>query len=165
MKFVGIISAGLQILFLPLGPFIAEKRNDENIKRYIKYFIGALFFTGIFFSFMAFLTMNVIIEFLLGNEFIGIIEIFPFGSFTIIFIQPLYLGTILLVNYLGADKAFLKISFLSFLIAIIFIPILLQFWGIVGAFLGSFISSFIFISLLVYKLISDKNAHLPKHIN
>jgi O-antigen/teichoic acid export membrane protein len=144
-----------QIMLFPMGPFIVEKkllfRRKKNIMYYLLFFITV----GLIISLLIFLTREISVELLLGEKFLEVINIFPIGCFTILFIQPLYLGVITLINYIGDDKIFFRVSVVSFVFALVLIPLLLYIYSLNGVFYGSFISSIVFIFLLVYYLMKQ----------
>jgi PST family polysaccharide transporter len=155
MKFSTLISMIFQIMLFPMGPFIVEKkllfRRKKNIMYYLLFFITV----GLIISLLIFLTREISVELLLGEKFLEVINIFPIGCFTILFIQPLYLGVITLINYIGDDKIFFRVSVVSFVFALVLIPLLLYIYSLNGVFYGSFISSIVFIFLLVYYLMKQ----------
>lgn len=156
MKFSTFISMVIQIILFPLGPFIVEKRHLLKNKKYIIYYLLFFIILGLVIAVVAFLTRKIAVKLLLGETFSDVIKLFPIGCFTILLIQPLYLGIITLINYIGNDKVFFRVSAFSFIAAMILIPLLLYIYSINGVFFGSFISSIIFIIFLVYHLIKQE---------
>ena len=156
MKFSLVFNAAIQIILFPLGPFIVQNKDNPNIKRYIRYFLLALLFAGIFVSAVAILFQKKLIYLLLGETFAEISSFFNLGVLTILLINPLNLGSIVLINYLGQDKSFFKGSLITLILSLVLIPLLTYYMGINGAFYGNFISTVYFIAYLLMILRKNK---------
>jgi len=156
MKFAMFFNAAVQIILFPIGPFISENKKHPRFKVYIVRFILGLFLLGIIISVLSIIFKHDVVNTLLGSKFEGINEIFNIGTITILLLTPIYLGTIVVTNYTGADKTFFKVSLISFIMALLLTPIFTFWWGLNGAFIANFLSTLYFVAVQLVKFLKKQ---------